>query len=134
MVKFQESVCSVSLSSVTETLKTSLMKKYSILFEPPTTLPPNRDCDLRFEFIPGSTVKSGKIYPLSLEEQAELQRQLEENLAKGFICSSSSPWSSPVLFADKKNGELRLVVDYRDLNYITVKNNAPLPLIGECLD
>ncbi|KAJ1041202.1 hypothetical protein NDA10_004095 [Ustilago hordei] len=64
---------------------------------------------------------------------SELRRYLDENLEKGFIRPSKSPARSPVLFVPKKDGGLRLCVDYRGLNKITVKNRAPLPLIEEQL-
>ncbi|KAJ1593500.1 hypothetical protein NDA15_003918 [Ustilago hordei] len=64
---------------------------------------------------------------------SELRRYLDENLEKGFIRPSKSPARSPVLFVPKKDGGLRLCVDYRGLNEITVKNRAPLPLIEEQL-
>ena len=59
---------------------------------------------------------------------------LEENLAKGFIRESKSPISTPILFVPKKDGSLRLYVDYRGLNSIIVKNRYPLPLITEIID
>ncbi|SPC63742.1 uncharacterized protein UHOD_11315 [Ustilago sp. UG-2017b] len=64
---------------------------------------------------------------------AELRKCLDENLAKGFIRPSKSPARSPGLFVPKKDGGLRLCVDYRGLNEITIKNWAPLPLIEEQL-
>ena len=59
---------------------------------------------------------------------------LEENLAKGFIRESKSPVGTPILFAPKKDGSLRLYVDYRGLNSIIVKNRYPLPLITKIID
>src|SRR5882724_9652085 len=55
-------------------------------------------------------------------------------LSKGFICSSQSPGSAPVLFAKKKDGTLRLCVDFRNLNKITQKDRYPIPLITNLLD
>ena len=63
-----------------------------------------------------------------------LREYLRDALAKGWIRESSSPAGAPILFAPKKDGELRLCVDYRGLNKITKKNRYPLPLIGEILD
>jgi hypothetical protein len=60
-----------------------------------------------------------------------LQEYGEENLAKGFIVPSESPAASPVLFVKKRDGSLRLCVDFRKLNNMTIKNRYPLPLIGE---
>ena len=63
-----------------------------------------------------------------------LRRYLQENLDKGFIRLSKSPAASPILFILKKDGGLRLYMDYRGLNKITIKNRYPLPLMGEILD
>ena len=59
---------------------------------------------------------------------------LDENLEKGFIQPSKSPAGAPILFVKKKDGSLRLCVDYRGLNKLTVRNRYPLPLIPELLD
>ena len=66
-------------------------------------------------------------------ELRELRRYLDENLAKGFIRQSKSETAAPVLFARKKDGGLRLCVDYRELNKVTKRNRYPLPLIPELL-
>lgn len=73
------------------------------------------------------------MYPMSQDELRVLKKYLDDNLAKGFIRPSSSPAASPVLFARKPGGGLRLCVDYRALNAITIKNRYPLPLIQETL-
>ncbi|KAL0451351.1 UNVERIFIED_CONTAM: Transposon Ty3-G Gag-Pol polyprotein [Sesamum latifolium] len=67
-------------------------------------------------------------------ELQELKKQLEELLEKGFIQPSTSPWGAPVLFVKKKDGSMRLCVDYRQLNRVTVKNKYPLPRIDDLLD
>jgi hypothetical protein len=63
------------------------------------------------------------------KELAELKKQLQELLDKGYIRPSSSPWGFPALFVKKKDGSLRLCVDYRPLNAVTIKNKYPLPSI-----
>jgi hypothetical protein len=68
------------------------------------------------------------------KELAELKIQLNELLNKGFICPSSSPWGCPALFFKKKDQSLRLCVDYRPLNTMTIKNKYPLPLIDILFD
>ena len=75
-------------------------------------LAPNRDIDLAIELQPGKEPPYGPIYPLSPRELAALKEFLEENLAKGFIRESKSPAGAPILFALKKDGSLRLCVDY----------------------
>jgi len=67
-------------------------------------------------------------------ELKELKLQLQDLLERGFIHLSESPWGAPVLFVKKKDGSLRLCVDYRGLNSITIKNKYPLPHIDELFD
>jgi hypothetical protein len=68
------------------------------------------------------------------KELAELKNQLQELLGKGYIRPSSSPWGCPSLFVKKKDGSLRLCVDYRPLNAITIKNKYPLPRVDVLFD
>ena len=63
-----------------------------------------------------------------------MKSQLDELLAKGYRRQSKSPYGAPVLFVDKKDGKLRLCVDYRALNKVTVKNSYPLPRIDDLFD
>ncbi|KAL5801661.1 hypothetical protein ACOSQ3_033293 [Xanthoceras sorbifolium] len=92
----------------------------------------------RFEFcinlVPGAQPISITPYRMAPAELVELRKQLGELLEKGFIRESSSPWGAPVLFAKKADGSLRLCVDYRKLNQVTVKNKYPLPRIDELFD
>ena len=76
----------------------------------------------------------GLIYNLSEKELKTLREYLAEALERGWIRESSSPAGAPILFVPKKGGELRLCVDYRGLNRLTVKNRYPLPLMGELMD
>ena len=64
----------------------------------------------------------------------ELNEQLKELLDKGFIRPSTSPWGAPVLFVKKKDDSLRLYIDYRQLNKVTIKNKYPLPRINDLFD
>ena len=68
------------------------------------------------------------------DELKELKTQLQEQLDKGFIRPSSSPWGCPALFVEKKDHTKRLCVDYRPLNAVTVKNKYPLPHIDILFD
>ena len=97
-------------------------------------LPPHRSYDCAIELEPGKQPPFGPIYPLSEPEAAALRQFLDENLPKGFISESSSPAGAPVLFVRKKDGSLRMCVDYRGLNTVTVRNRYPLPLINQLLD
>ncbi|KAJ1042189.1 hypothetical protein NDA10_007446 [Ustilago hordei] len=96
-------------------------------------LPHHTKHDLHLELIEGGKPPQGPLYLKGPKEMSELRRYLDENLEKGFIRPSKSLARSPVLFIPKKDGGLRLCVDYRGLNEITVKNRAPLPLIEEQL-
>jgi hypothetical protein len=71
---------------------------------------------------------------MAASELAELKKQLEELQRIGFIRPSSSPWGAPVLFVKKKDGSMRLCVDYRALNEVTIKNKYPLPRIDDLFD
>ncbi|SPC67464.1 uncharacterized protein UHOD_11753 [Ustilago sp. UG-2017b] len=97
-------------------------------------LPPHRTYDHHIPLEEGKSPPFGPIYSLSEHELKTLRGYLEENLAKGFVSPSDSPAASPILFVKKKDGSLRLCVDYRGLNQITIRNRYPLPLIDELLD
>lgn len=86
------------------------------------SLPPHRPYDHKIDLEEGTSPPSRKIYNMSETELKALKDYLDEMLGKGFICASSSPAGAPVLFARKKDGSLRLCVDYRQLNKITRKN------------
>ena len=98
------------------------------------SLPPHRPYDLTIELEEGKSPPFGPLYSLSETELQALSAWIKDNLSKGFIRASQSPAGSPILFVKKKSGELRLCVDYRALNNITIKNRYPLPLIPEALD
>ena len=74
------------------------------------------------------------IYNLSQKELQILREYLDNALTKGWIRLSKSPSGAPILFVPKKDGSMRLYVDYRGLNKITTKNRYPLPLISELLE
>lgn len=97
-------------------------------------LPHFKNTDHSIDLKEGTTPPYGPIYPLSQTELTELRAYLEENLAKGRIRPSKSSAGAPILFVPKKDGGLRLCVDYRGLNEVTEKNRYPLPLISEILD
>ena len=97
-------------------------------------MPESRPYDHAIELVPGARTFHFKLYPLSPNEQVELDKFLKENLAKGYIRESKSPMSSPFFFVKKKDGSLRPVQNYRRLNEITVKNQYPLPLVAELMD
>ena len=99
------------------------------------TLPPHRGhLDHSIPLEDGAKPTFGPIYNLSELELETLKTYIDENLTKGFIRPSSSPFGAPVLFVKKPHGGLRLCVDYRALNRVTIKNRYPLPLISQLLD
>ena len=97
-------------------------------------LPPYRDVDFGIELHPGTSPISMTPHRMAPVELQELRVQLQELLDKGFIRPSTSPWGAPVLFAKKKDKTLRLCIDYRQLNRVTIKNRYPLPRIDDLFD
>lgn len=100
------------------------------------TLPPPREVDhqLDLEGDPSKTVGYSPLYKMSAEELEAAREYIIDNLNKGFIVPSQSPYASPILMARKPGGGLRFCVDYRKLNSITRKDRYPLPLIDEVLE
>ncbi|KAL0536965.1 hypothetical protein IC582_025928 [Cucumis melo] len=97
-------------------------------------LPPHREVEFANELEPGTVPISRAPYRMAPAELKELKVQLQELLDKGFIRPSVSPWGAPVLFVKKKDGSMRLCIDYRELNKVTVKNKYPLPRIDDLFD
>ena len=93
-----------------------------------------REVEFTIDLIPGTEPLSIPPYRMAPAELRELKAQLEELLSKGFIRSSISPWGAPVLFVKKKDGSLRLCIDCRQLNRVTIQNQYPLPRIDELFD
>ena len=97
-------------------------------------LPPDREVEFTIDLIPETEPISIPPYRMAPAELRELKAQLEDLLSKGFIRPSISPWGAPVLFVKKKDGSLRLCIDYRQLNRVTIRNQYPLPRIDELFD
>jgi hypothetical protein len=92
-------------------------------------IPPDRDIKFAIELQPGTAPISKRPYRMRPAELAELKKQLQELLDKGFIRPSTSPWGCPALFVKKKDECLRLCIDYRPLNAVTIKNKYPFCLV-----
>jgi hypothetical protein len=92
-------------------------------------LPPDRDVEFTIELEPRTAPISRRPHRMASLELAEMKRQLEELFEKGFIQPSTSMWGSPAIFFKKKDDTLRMCVDYRPLNVVTIKNKYPLPRI-----
>ena len=86
-------------------------------------LPPDRELEFRIEVLPSSTPISIPLYRMAPMELKELKTQLQDLVDKGFIRSSVSLWGASILFIKKKDGTMRLCIDYRLLNKVTIKNN-----------
>jgi hypothetical protein len=97
-------------------------------------MPPERAIEFKIELQPDTTPISKALYKMPREELTELKIQLKDLLNKDFIHPSSSPWGCPTLFVSKKDKGLRLCVDYRLLNAVTIKNKYPLPRINILFD
>ncbi|KAL0324943.1 UNVERIFIED_CONTAM: Transposon Ty3-G Gag-Pol polyprotein [Sesamum radiatum] len=134
--------CEAYLASVRDVAKISpgvsdvpVVREFPDVFpEELPGLPPHREVDFEIDTIPGAAPISITPYRMAPLELKELKKQLEELLDKGFIRPSISPWGAPVLFVKKKDGSMRLCIDYRQLNRITIKNKYPLPRIDDLLD
>jgi hypothetical protein len=97
-------------------------------------LPYEREVEFVIELKPGTAPISRRSYRMPPNELAELKIQLQDLLEKGFIRPSSSPWVCPAIFVKKKDQTLRMCVDYRPLNEVTIKNKYPLPRIDILFD
>nr|GFC98212.1 hypothetical protein [Tanacetum cinerariifolium] len=97
-------------------------------------IPPVREVEFNIELISGSEPISKAPYRMAPVELKELKDQLQELLERGFIRPSVLPWGAPVLFVKKKDGSMRLCIDYRELNKITIRNRYPLPRIDDLFD
>jgi hypothetical protein len=97
-------------------------------------MPPDREIEFIIELQPSTAPISNRSYRMPPNELAELKIQLQDLLDKGFIRPSASPWGCPALFMKRKDNSLRLCVDYRPLNAVTIKNKYPLPGIDILFD
>jgi len=113
-----------------------VLERHEAVFpmELPSEMPPERGQPHKIEVIPGSNPPAKPPYKLSPPELAELEKQLQGLLEHGFIQPSTSPYAAPVFFVKKPDGSLRMVVDWRGLNNITVKNKIALPNLEELFD
>jgi hypothetical protein len=97
-------------------------------------LPLERELDFTIELKPSLEPISKTPFRMTTPKLCELKMQLKELLELGLIRPSVSPWGAPEIFVKKKDGSLRLCVDYRDLNCATVKNRYPMPRIDDLFD
>jgi hypothetical protein len=112
-----------------------ILREYKDVFpEEVLGLPPRRDIGFSIEPVPGAVPISRTPYRMSTPELVEIKLQLKEMWDKGYIRPSLSSWGALALFVKKKDGTLRLCIDYRQLNKMTIKNKYPLPSIDDFFD
>ncbi|XP_068667704.1 uncharacterized protein [Aristolochia californica] len=132
------SLCAIEQDEATPTpkeIQTVLHEYRDVMPEQlPARLPPRRGVDHRIELEPGARKPAQAPYRMAPKELDELRRQLSELLDSGFIKPSKAPYGAPILFQTKKDGSMRLCIDYRALNKVTIKNKYPIPLIADLFD
>ena len=113
-----------------------LVQQFQSVFpvEMPAGLPPDRGISHAIPMQTNQPVPASKMYRLSKPQREEMDRQVKSLLKRGWIRPSSSPYGSPILFTNKKDGGLRMCVDYRAVNKMTTRNSYPLPRIDDLLD
>jgi hypothetical protein len=112
----------------------AILDKFASVFATPSGFLPHRQYDHHIPLIPGARPVSVRPYRVAPELKNEIERQLKEMLDQGVIAHSQSAFGSPVLLVRKEDKLWQLVIDYRQLNALTVKGKYPLPVIDELLD
>jgi hypothetical protein len=124
-----------SEETMLKTANISIVKEFPDVFlEDLHGLPPEREVEFTIDLVPGTGPISKAPYRMAPAKLKELKEQLQDLLNKGFIRPSASPWGAPVLFVKKKDGSMRLCIDYRELNKVTIRNKYPLPRIDDLFD
>ena len=112
-----------------------VVREFSDVFsEDLVGIPPNREIDFQIELAPGTEPISKAPYRMAPSKLKELKVHMEELVSKGFVRLSTSPWGAPVLFVKKNYGSMRLCIDYRELNKVTIRNQYTLPRIDDLFD
>lgn len=109
----------------------SVLDEFATVFAEPTTLPPAHPYDHAITVTVDDVPFNVRPYRYSPEHKDEIERQVRAMIAAGLITPSMSPFASPVLLVQKKDGTWRFCVDYRRLNELTIKNVFPMPVINE---
>lgn len=102
--------------------------------ELPKTLPPMRDISHHIDFIPGASLPNKESYKMTLQQNEEIKRQVQEFLDKGLIKESLSPCSVPTILAPKKGGEWRMCTDSRAINMVTIRYRFPIPRMEDLME
>jgi hypothetical protein len=121
--------------NVISTIDIRIVSEFPDVFpEELSSMPPNREIEFVIELVPGTAPIFKRSYRMAANQLAELKEQLQELLDKGYIRPSASPWGAPVIFVLKKDGTLRMCMDYRSLNEVTIKNKCLLPRNDDLFD
>ena len=113
---------------------TLIVRDFADVFWEVTSLPPKREIEFRIDLIPGARPVVLPPRRMAPKEKAELRKQIEDLSSKGLIRPSFSEWGAAVVFVTKSDGSLRMCVDYRELNKLTLKNRYPMPRINDMFD
>jgi hypothetical protein len=103
-----------------------LLQEFKDVFVTNNKLPPHRSYDHPIPLLPNSVPVNSKPYRYSPHHKNEIEKQVQEFLEAGLITPSTSPFASPVLLVQNKDGTWRFCVDYRKLNTLTIKNRFPI--------
>jgi len=112
-----------------------LLKEFQDVFqEPPKGLPPLRGIEHQIDFIPETSLPNRPAYRTNPTEAKEIQQQVEELLAKGWVQDSMSPYVMHVILVPKKDGSWRMCTNGRAINNIIIKYTQPIPRLDDLLD
>lgn len=116
-------------------MREGILRDYTttVTEDPPTRLPPSQRIKHRIHLVETNKISFRQQYKLSYSEKEELTKQIDKLIQQGFIQNSISPFNSPVLFVKKKDGTMRMCIDFRVLNNNTIKDRFPLPQIDELI-
>jgi hypothetical protein len=137
MIKPKDNIENEAFQGCDTRLKSDLyevVNQYDEMFKEPKGLPPKRGIQHEIQLQQDCPLPNIGMYRMSVMENTEIKKQIQELLDKGVIVPSSSPCGSPIVLVPKKDGTWRMCVDFKALNKITVKNRYPLPRIDDLLD